>query len=71
MRQGKQGEILLVSSGDSRLSANQNCWAGLTTHRRPTLTITDWSGYTISTRFKVHLCGKVNLNKKKKFNLKY
>ncbi|RDC58548.1 fucose isomerase [Pedobacter chinensis] len=26
MRQGKQGEILLVSSGDLRLSANQNCW---------------------------------------------
>lgn len=27
MRQAKQGEILLVSSGDLRLLANQNCWA--------------------------------------------
>ena len=27
MRQGRQREILLVSSGDLRLSANQNCWA--------------------------------------------
>ncbi|WP_231426346.1 fucose isomerase [Pedobacter sp. Leaf250] len=26
MREGYQGEILLVSSGDLRLSANQNCW---------------------------------------------
>jgi len=27
MKQGNQEEILLVSSGDLRLSANQNCWA--------------------------------------------
>ncbi|QPH40242.1 fucose isomerase [Pedobacter endophyticus] len=27
MRQGNQEEVLLVSSGDLRLSANQNCWA--------------------------------------------
>jgi len=26
MKQGKQRQILLVSSGDLRLSANQNCW---------------------------------------------
>jgi hypothetical protein len=47
MRQAKQGEILLVSSGDLRLLANQNCWAGLTTHRRPAVKIADWSSYTI------------------------
>ena len=27
MKPGVQGQILLVSSGDLRLSANQNCWA--------------------------------------------
>lgn len=27
MREGYQGEVLLVSSGDLRLSANQNCWS--------------------------------------------
>ena len=27
MKQGVQGQILFVSSGDLRLSANQNCWS--------------------------------------------
>lgn len=40
MRQGKQAEILLVSSGDLRLSANQKCWAAqIEVERKLTLAI--------------------------------
>jgi hypothetical protein len=34
MKKGEQAQILLVSSGDLRLSANQNCWAAPTSNGR-------------------------------------
>lgn len=47
MKQGIQAQILLVSSGDLRLSANQNCWAAqVQMEQELTLTIEKF-GYTV------------------------
>ncbi|MGM9475762.1 fucose isomerase [Pedobacter sp. GSP4] len=47
MRQAKQGEILLVSSGDLRLSANQNCWAAQLEMEQKLTTAIEQFGWTV------------------------
>lgn len=47
MRQGKQGEILMVSSGDLRLSANQNCWAAQLEMEKKLNTAVEKFGFTV------------------------
>lgn len=47
MRQTKQGQILLVSSGDLRLSANQNCWDAQVEMEHKLTTAVEQLGWTV------------------------
>jgi hypothetical protein len=47
MRQAKQGQLLLVSSGDLRLSANQNCWEAQVEMEHKLTTAIEKLGWTV------------------------